>query len=171
MSRFPVYIERVLKHEGGYVNHPRDPGGATNFGITQRTLDRVRSRYPKLGLPKNVRYLTREQAKECYRLEYWNPIRGDKLPPAFAFQMLDAYVNHSPDTVVRWAQRAVGVADDGIIGPITMGAIERADPTDLVLDFLSQRLTYYTNLSTWDAFGRGWTRRIAGNLRYATEDN
>lgn len=171
MTTFDTYIERVLKHEGGYVNHRRDPGGATNFGITQRTLTSIRQKNPRLGLPANVKNLTREQAKECYRIAYWNPIRGDHLPRAFAFQLLDAYVNTSPETVIRWAQRAAGVADDGIIGPVTLAALNDADPTDLVLNFMASRMEYVTGLSTWDAFGKGWARRWAENLRYAARDN
>lgn len=168
---FDRLIERVLKHEGGYVDHPRDPGGATNFGITQRTLTRIRQAYPKLGLPANVRNLTRDQAKVCYRVAYWEPIRGDQLPKHFAFQLLDAYVNTSPDTVIRWAQRAAGVADDGKLGPITLAALQRADAADLVLRFMAERMLYVTGLSTWDAFGKGWARRWAENLRFAAEDN
>ena len=171
MGGFDTYIDRVLVNEGGYVNHPADPGGATNFGVTQRTLDRIRKANPRARLPVSVRNLTREQAKFCYRVAYWNPIRGDELPSAFAFQLLDAYVNHSPETVIRWAQKAAGVADDGIIGPVTLAALRKADPADLVLKFISQRLNYYTLLSTWPTFGKGWTRRIVHNLNLAAQDN
>lgn len=171
MTTFDKVIERVLAHEGGYVNHPADPGGATNFGITQRTLTSIRAVQPNYVLPKDVRNLTREQAKFCYRVAYWTPIRGDQLPSQFAYQMMDAYVNTSPDTVVRWVQRAAGVADDGKIGPMTLAAIAAADPADLVLKFLSYRLTHMTNLSIWPTFGKGWARRIAGNLLFAAEDN
>jgi lysozyme family protein len=171
MSLFDTLIDRVLHHEGGYVNHPRDPGGATNFGITQRTLTSIRQANPSLGLPANVKNLTRDQAKTCYRIAYWNPIRGDQLPKPFAFQLLDSYVNTSPETVIRWAQRAAGVADDGKIGPVTLAALQAADPADLVLNFIASRIEYVTGLSTWDAFGKGWARRWAENLRHAAKDN
>lgn len=171
MATFDKVIERVLAHEGGFVNHPADPGGATNFGITQRTLTSIRTANPSLGLPKDVRNLSRDQAKTCYRIGYWNPIRGDQLPDQFAYQMMDAYVNTSPETVVRWVQRAAGVADDGKIGPMTIAAIQRANPDDLVLLFLASRLEHMTSLSIWPTFGKGWARRIAGNLRFAAEDN
>lgn len=171
MSSFEKVIERVLGHEGGYVNHPADPGGATNFGITQRTLTSIRTANPSLGLPKDVRNLTRDQARTCYRIAYWAPIRGDQLPPQFAYQMMDAYVNTSPETVVRWLQRAAGVADDGRIGPMTIAAVQCKDPADLVLLFLAYRLEHMANLSIWPTFGKGWARRIAGNMRYAAEDN
>ena len=170
-TTFEKVIERVLAHEGGYVNHPADPGGATNFGITQRTLTSIRASNPSAGLPKDVRQLTREQAKFCYRVAYWTPIHGDRLPSQFAYQMMDAYVNTSPETVVRWVQRAAGVADDGKIGPMTLAAIAITDPADLVLNFLVSRLEHMTNLSIWPTFGKGWARRIAGNLRFAADDN
>jgi lysozyme family protein len=171
MSHFERYIERVLRHEGGYVDHKRDPGGATNFGITQRTLERVRKVNPGAGLPANVRALTRDQAKFCYHSAYWLPIKGDQLPRHFAFQLLDAYVNTSPETVIRWAQRAAGVADDGILGPVTLAALHSTDPADLVFRFMAERMQYVTGLSTWDAFGKGWARGWAENLRYAAMDN
>lgn len=170
-DNFPKFIERVLQHEGGYVNHPADPGGATNFGITQRTLTNIRKAHPQLGLPASVRNLTREQAKTCYRIAYWNPIKGDQLPKQFAFQLLDAYVNTSPDTVIRWAQRAAGVADDGKIGPVTLAALNCADPADLVFRFMAERMMYVTGLSAWPVFGKGWARRWAENIRFAAEDN
>lgn len=168
---FDRFIERVLTHEGGYVNHPRDPGGATRYGVTQRTLDRIRQANPGMGLPKSVRDLSRDQAKLCYRIAYWQPIKGDQLPQQFAFQLLDAYVNTSPETVIRWAQRAAGVADDGKLGPITLAALHATDPADLVLRFMAERMLYVTGLSTWPDFGRGWARRWAENLRWAAEDN
>jgi lysozyme family protein len=157
---FDSLIDRVLSHEGGYVNDPRDPGGETKFGIAKRS-------YPLL----DIKNLTRSQAVEIYRRDFWQRVNGDSLPPFVAFQVLDAAVNHGIGNAVRWLQRAVGVADDGVIGPITMAAVKRMDAADLVLQFNAERLEFYTKLSTWDAFGRGWARRLAGNLRYAAADN
>jgi lysozyme family protein len=160
VSQFDAIIDRVLSHEGGYVNDPRDPGGETKFGIAKRS-------YPNL----DIRALTREQAVEIYRRDFWQRVQGDKLPRAVAFQVLDAAVNHGAGNAVRWLQRAAGVADDGVIGPISLAAVSRADPADLVLLFNAERLSFYTKLSTFDAFGRGWANRVAGNLRYAAGDN
>lgn len=160
MKGFDQLIERILGHEGGYVNHPKDPGGETNWGIAKRS-------YPNV----NIRALTREQAIAIYRRDFWDRVQGDKLPPAFAFQALDAAVNHGIGNAVRWMQRAAGVADDGVIGPVTLAAIKRAYSSDLVLLFNAERLDFYTSLSTWPTFGKGWTRRVAGNLRFAAEDN
>lgn len=160
MSRFQAYMSRVLAHEGGYVNHPDDPGGETNWGIAKRS-------YPNV----DIRALTRDQAIEIYRRDFWNRVRGDELPPAFAFQALDAAVNHGIGNAVRWMQTAAGVAPDGHFGPITLAAVKAMNPSDLVLRFLAERLSFYTRLSTFNTFGRGWTRRIADNLRFAAEDN
>ncbi len=157
---FDTFIDRVLSHEGGYVNHRDDPGGETQWGISRRS-------YPSL----NIRKLTREQAKEIYRRDFWERVRGTQLPKELAFQALDAAVNHGIGNAVRWLQRAVGVADDGVIGPVTLAAIRGADSADLVLRFNAERLEFYTKLGTFDTFGRGWVRRIAANLRHAARDN
>lgn len=157
---FDHLIERVLGHEGGYVNDPRDPGGETQWGIAKRS-------YPTL----DIRALTRGDAIQIYRRDFWQRVSGDMLPPAFAFQALDAAVNHGIGQAVRWMQRAAGVADDGVIGPVTLAAVKRAAPADLVLLFNAERLDFYAKLTTFDAFGRGWSRRVAGNLRFAAGDN
>jgi lysozyme family protein len=157
---FEDLIDRVLGHEGGYVNHPADPGGETQWGISRRS-------YPNL----DIRNLSRAAAVSIYRRDFWQRVSGDFLPPAFAFQALDAAVNHGIETSVRWMQRAAGVADDGVIGPITLGAVRAANPADLVLLFNAERLAFYAKLRTFDSFGRGWCNRVAGNLRYAAGDN
>ena len=157
---FETLIDRVLSHEGGYVNDPRDPGGETKYGITKRS-------YPSV----DIKALTREAAIAIYRRDFWERVHGDKLPQAFAFQALDAAVNHGIGNAARWMQRAAGVADDGQIGPMTLAAIARAEPADLVLAFNAERLEFYAKLTTFETFGRGWTRRVAGNLRYAAKDN
>lgn len=159
MSTFDTLIERVLGHEGGYVNDPKDPGGETQWGISKRS-------YPTL----DIRNLTRQQAVEIYRRDFWDRVQGDKLHPAVAFQALDAAVNHGIGNAVRWLQRAVGVADDGVIGPMTLAALGRREPSDVVLLFNAERIDFYTKLSTWDHYGRGWARRVAGNLRYGAQD-
>jgi lysozyme family protein len=156
---FDALIDRVLSHEGGYVNDPRDPGGETKFGISKRA-------YPQL----DIKNLTRAQAIEVYRRDYWARMRGDDLPPGVAFQVFDSAVNHGIGQAIRWLQRAAGVADDGVVGPVTIAAVKRLDPADVVLAFNAERLEFYTKLSTWQAFGAGWARRVAANLRHAAGD-
>ncbi len=159
MDKFDHFIERVLSHEGGYVNHPNDPGGETKWGISKRS-------YPKV----NIKDLTREEAIEIYRRDFWDDIDGGKLADEVAFQVLDAAINHGAGNAIRWLQRAVNVADDGVLGSISHAAINRIPPTDIVLRFNAERLDFYTKLSTWPSFGKGWVRRIATNLRFAAED-
>lgn len=160
MSQFLDFIDRVLSNEGGYVNNPSDPGGETKFGIAKRS-------YPAV----DILNLTRDGAIAIYERDFWQRVQGDSLPHQFAFQALDAAVNHGIGNAVRWMQRAAGVADDGVIGPATLAAVSRAEPADLVLAFNAERLEFYAKLQTFDAFGRGWTRRVAANLRYAAQDN
>lgn len=160
MSQFDKLIDRVLAHEGGYVWDRNDPGQETHWGISKRA-------HPNL----DIKRLTREQAVEIYRTDYWNRIQGDKLPAGLAFQVLDAAVNHGVGNAVRWMQRAAGVTDDGIIGPVTLAALQKAHVADVVLLFNAERLDFYASLTTFERFGRGWTRRVAANLRYAEKDN
>ena len=160
MGMFDYFIERVLVHEGGYVNDPRDPGQETRWGISKRA-------YPHL----DIKAMTLQEAKDIYRRDFWQRVRGDELPREFAFQALDAAVNHGIGNAVRWMQRAAGVADDGVIGPVTLAAVQRAQPADLVLRFNAERLRFYAKLTTFSTFGRGWVNRVAGNLDHAAADN
>lgn len=160
MAKFDKYIDRVLGHEGGYVNHVSDPGGETKWGISKRS-------YPHV----NIKELTREQAVEIYRKDFWNNIDGESLPEAIAFQVLDAAVNHGTGNAIRFLQRAIGVADDGHFGPISHGRLRSFNTNDVVLLFNAERLDFYTKLSTFQTFGKGWTKRVSDNLRFAAEDN
>jgi len=160
VSTFDDLIGRVLANEGGYVWNKDDPGGETNFGISKRS-------YPDL----DIKALTRDGAIAIYRTDFWDRVSGDELPRCFAFQALDAAVNHGIENAVRWMQRAAGVADDGEIGPVTLAAIGRVNPADLVLLFHAERLEFYAMLRKFDTFGRGWIRRDAKNLRWAAQDN
>ena len=160
MGMFDYFIERVIHSEGGYVFHPSDPGGETRYGISKRA-------YPHL----DIKAMTLQEAKDIYRRDFWQRVRGDELPREFAFQALDAAVNHGIGNAVRWMQRAAGVADDGVIGPVTLAAVQRAQPADLVLRFNAERLRFYAKLTTFSTFGRGWVNRVAGNLDHAAADN
>jgi len=160
---FDMAFERLIGHEGGYVNHPEDPGGETNWGITLRTAREA-------GYTGSMRDLTREQAREIYRIAYWQRARCDEFDGAIAFQVFDAAVNHGIGNAIRFLQRAAGVADDGVVGLVTMAAVQRMSVTDVLARFNAARLTFYTNLSSWPTFGKGWARRVAGNLNYGAED-
>lgn len=157
---FGTAIERILAHEGGYVNHPEDPGGETQWGIAKRS-------YPAL----DIKALTRDQAKAIYERDFWMPIAAKITDGALRFQLLDAAVNHGMGNAVRFLQRAVGVADDGAFGAASAAAVARSDPHDLHLLFMAERFDFWSKLKSFDAFGRGWVRRGAQNLRYIAADN
>jgi len=148
----------LLGNEGGYVNNSADPGGATNWGITARVA--IANGY--IG---DMRYLSQDTAKGIYKKLYWDAVRGDELPPALVFHVFDAAVNSGPAQAIKWLQQAVGTVPDGVLGAITLAATQRADVGRLVAAFSAGRLDFMTNLPTWAAFGKGWARRIAGNLK------
>lgn len=149
---FDTAFQHVLKHEGGYVHHPMDPGAATNMGITEAVARRV-------GYKGAMQDLSVELAKRIYLEEYWKPVRAEELPPAVRYAVFDAAVNSGVRQSVLWLQRALGVLDDGVLGPRTLAAANAANPDALRARLISQRLRFLTNLNTFGAFGRGWTRR------------
>lgn len=159
MIDFDTAIERVLSHEGGYVNNPADPGGETMWGIAKRS-------YPQL----NIAALTRDDAKEIYRRDFWTSMGSLVADSALQFQLLDAAVNHGAGNAVRMLQRAVGVADDGHWGPTSHAALAALEPRDALDLFLAERLAFFTKLRAFDTFGRGWANRIAANLRFVALD-
>ena len=160
---FDIAFERLIGHEGGYVFLPQDPGGETNWGVTLRVAR-------ENGYMGDMRSLSREQAKSIYRTAYWARSGAESYDPAIGFQVFDTAVNHGIGNAIRFLQRAVGVADDGLVGPATLRAVAAMTVTDVLAKFNAERLEFYTKLSTWDTFGKGWARRIVGNLRYAAED-
>lgn len=160
---FDTALARVLKHEGDYVDHPADPGGATRYGVTQRV---ARAN----GYQGDMRDFPLSMAGPIYRAQYWDAVQADLLPPAVAFQVFDAAVNHGASQAVKFLQRAVGATPDGAIGPRTLAAVSAFTPATVVIFFNAERIAFYTGLATWPAFGKGWINRVAGNLRYAAED-
>lgn len=156
-------IERVLKHEGGYVNHPLDKGGKTNLGITEAVAR-------EHGYQGDMRHLTRDFAVHIYKRSYWDAVRADEFHPAVGFQLFDACVNHGKGNAIKILQRAIGVNADGIIGPVTIQAANSIAPASLVMLYISERLTFYTHLREWKTFGGGWARRMADNLIYGEQD-
>jgi lysozyme family protein len=158
-DKFSTAINRVLGAEGGYANNPADPGGETNWGISKRS-------YPKC----DIKGLTREVAVELYHRDFWVPAGCEALPLGIASQLLDFAVNSGIRVAVCALQRAVGVADDGVVGPHTRAAIAAAEPHDLVMRLLAQRLRFMAGLKGWPAFGAGWARRVAQQLDFGASD-
>lgn len=153
---FDTAFDALIGHEGGYVNHPTDPGGETKYGISKRA-------YPG----EDIKNLTIDRAKELYRRDYWSAIKGDSLPFPVAFEVFDSAVNHGVGQATRFMQRALGLSADGIIGPITLAKAQAVNPDQFRMKFNAERLDFYSDLPTWPAFGRGWCKRVANNLRRA----
>lgn len=163
MLSFDECFDRLMGHEGGYVNHPSDPGGETMWGVTARV---ARAN----GYSGEMKDLSRDMAKQITRTAYWDRAQCDRLPAALAYQVMDAAYNHGVGQSIRFVQRAAGVADDGVFGTVTLRAVLTMPVTDVLARFNAERLDFYTKLSTWPTFGKGWARRIAGNLRYSAQD-
>lgn len=161
---FKDVFNRVIGYEGGYVNDPHDAGGETNWGVTKRTAQ-------ENGYTGSMKAMTREQAYKIYEKAFWQRYNCDKLSPAVAFQFFDAAVNHGVGNASRMLQRAVDVADDGIVGKVTLSAVEKMPISDFILKFNAQRIKFYTKLKSFPRYGAGWMNRVAGNLDYASEDN
>ena len=171
MIGFDEVFARLIGHEGGFSDDPKDPGNwtggrpgvgkllGTKYGIAANTC-------PDL----DIKALTLEQAKAIYRRDWWDKIHADQLPGAVAFQLLDFAVNAGITRAVISLQRAVGVADDGKLGPRTLAAVNAMPVPDVLARFNAERLEFYASLSTWPTYGKGWARRVAGNLRYAAAD-
>jgi lysozyme family protein len=165
-TRFDQCLDEVLRHEGGYVDHPSDPGGATNMGITRKTLARWRQVSPWWKLDKGaVRGLERPEAARIYRASYWDVSRAGLLPTGLDLALFDFAVNSGPDRAVRALQAELGVVADGRIGPLTLDAVRRRATPDgvarLINALCDRRLAFLRALSTFTVFGRGWTARVA----------
>ncbi len=154
---FDVAFHRLLGHEGGYSDHPDDPGGATMWGVTERV---ARAQ----GYQGAMRDLPIDTAKAIYRALYWDAIRADDLPPALRYAVFDAAVNSGTQQSVRWLQAAVGADVDGMVGPQTMMMARAAAPDFALRRMLGLRLRFMAGLGNWPSFSRGWARRIADLL-------
>lgn len=165
---FDSALEFVLGFEGGFSDHPRDPGGRTNMGITQRTLDAARKAHPGWNLPADVATLRRPQAGSIYREEYWDAVHGDQLPPGVALMVFDAAVNQGPARAKRWLQQAAGVTADGVIGPKTLEAVDESSSLALIREIATLRAMAYFETGNMRTFGKGWMRRLMGAVVEAT---
>jgi lysozyme family protein len=150
---FLTAFEKLLKHEGGYVNHPADPGGETMWGVTKRVA-------VANGYTAAMRDMPQSVAQAIYKKLYWDAVQADQLPVGVRYAVFDAAVNSGVSQAVKWLQRAAGAADDGVVGPMTIKTVNALSAETVRRTFLAQRLRFMTDLPTWPAFGKGWTRRI-----------
>ena len=169
---FDTVFDRVIGHEGGFSDNPKDPGNWTGGKVGEGELKGT-----KYGIAANtyqtidIKNLTEKQARAIYNEDWWQALDMDRFSPAMQFQMFDAAFNHGMYNASRIFQRAVGAKDDGIIGRNTLSAASNLSENDVMLRFLAFRLKFYTSLRSFDDFGRGWSNRVADNLLHASNDN
>jgi lysozyme family protein len=157
-ENFESCLKSVLHHEGGYVNHPSDPGGMTNLGVTKRVWEEWVGHEVD---EKTMRALTPEIVGPMYKAKYWDKVKGDDLPAGVDYCVFDAAINSGPSRAAKWLQAAVGVEPDGGIGPKTLQAVAGMDANELVSAYNDRRLSFLHDLPTWNTFGKGWARRVA----------
>lgn len=158
-SNYSTCLRVVLKWEGGYSDHPQDPGGRTMFGVTQAVYDAYRARN---GLAKQtVRLIKETEFQSIYRKQYWDVIRGDDLPPGVDLAVFDYAVNSGPVRAAKAVQVLCGVIVDGQIGERTLDAIKVHNRRDLIAGLCDRRLAFLRSLGTWKTFGTGWTNRVS----------
>ena len=159
-------LETILHHEGGYVNHPKDPGGETNLGVTKRV-------YEEHGGTKDMKELTVEDVAPIYKKGYWDKMKGDDLPGGLDLCVFDFGVNAGPGRAAKYLQTMIGTVADGGIGPNTLRAlanyVEEVGVEQAVYNYQDSRQKYYQSLSTFETFGRGWTRRVDETTEAALE--
>lgn len=157
-ANFTRALDLTLEYEGGFVNHPKDPGGATMRGVTQKVYDRWRV---KRGLPvRPVRQIEEDELQAIYRLQYWDLVHGDRLPAGLDAAVFDFAVNSGATRATQELQRVLGLRTDGNMGAVTIDAAAATDQADLINRYCDARLAFVRRLSTFSTFGKGWTRRI-----------
>lgn len=158
VSSYDEALRRLLVHEGGYSNHPSDPGGPTNYGITIHDY----RRYVKPGATAaDIKAMRVTEAKAIYRAKYWDAQRCDDLPAGVDYAVFDYGVNSGIGRSKKVLQRVIGVNADGVLGPKTMAAVAAHDPKQTIVAICDERLRFLKRLRTWPVFGRGWGRRVA----------
>ena len=157
-NNFDKCLAFTLQFEGGFVNNPDDPGGPTNFGVTQATLSVFLGRQASID---EVRALTPAKVAPIYKLKFWDHVNGDDVPVGVDLAVFDFGVHSGPSRGVIGLQRALGLADDGKVGPITLGAAAKADPKELINGICDERLAFLKQLKVFQKFKAGLTNRVA----------
>ena len=153
---FESCVNIVLQKEGGFVNHSADPGGATNYGITIKVLSEYRKTEVSV---EDVQRLSIGEAKQIYFKNYWKPIQGDQLPAGVNLSVFDFAVNAGVSRAAKTLQKIVNVQQDGIIGLVTLKAVQTFDVENMIERLTDERVLFYRSLKTFSVFGKGWLRR------------
>lgn len=154
---FETAFDLLITHEGGFSNHPDDPGGATMYGVTEQVARAE-------GYTGPMQDLTLDFAKSVYRKRYWDACQCEVMPDPVRYPLFDAAVNSGPAQAIKWLQSAAGVKADGKIGPVTRSAVINLNPYALTKNMVGIRLRFMTELKNWPSFSKGWARRIAAIL-------
>ena len=165
-ANYDKCLKTILHHEGGYVNHPKDPGGETNLGVTKRV-------YEEWGGTKDMKDLTVEDVAPIYEKNYWGKVKGDGLPSGLDLCVFDFAVNAGPGRAAKYLQTMIGTVADGGIGPNTLRALDSYVDSNgvehAIKEYQKARQGYYESLSTFETFGRGWTRRVTETTELALQ--
>ena len=156
-NNFKNCLTLLLKSEGGYVNNPKDPGGRTNLGVTQKTWEAWVGRESS---EKEIKALTKDQVAPLYKAKYWTACYGPQLPLGVDYAVFDAAVNMGVGRAVKLLQESLGCVPDGQIGPRTIQLIDQKKPQDVIEGFSNRKTSFYESLSTFATFGKGWLRRV-----------
>lgn len=159
-------LEMLLEHEGGFVNHPSDPGGITNLGVTKKVYEEWVDRDVT---EQEMRDLTAEMVAPIYKNNYWDRCKCNSLESGLDFTIFDWAVNSGPSRAAKALQKSVGAIEDGAIGPATLSLVSNHGVEELIENVYHQRQMFYENLKTFDTFGRGWTRRNEETRRASLE--
>lgn len=160
IENFDAAFQHTLKEEGGFVNHPKDPGGMTNLGVTKKVWEEW---VGKEVTEEEMRALTPDDVKPLYQRNYWNACRCSELPAGLDLCVFDTAVNSGPGRAVRILQGCIGTTVDGAIGPKTVAAVNQfkdASLVHLIEDYCSARQAFLISLPTFATFGKGWTARV-----------
>jgi lysozyme family protein len=158
LSNWDNAFKMMLASEGGYVNHPSDPGGMTNLGVTKRVWEEWVGRESN---EKEMRSLTPDMVESLYKRKFWDACKCDDLPSGIDYLVFDFAVNAGPGRSAKILQTAIGVPADGGIGPITLAAVNAQEPDVLIEKFSQAKEDFYRSLNTFDTFGKGWLNRVA----------
>ena len=165
-SNYDKCLKTILHHEGGYVNHPKDPGGETNLGVTKRV-------YQEHGGTKDMKDLLVEDVAPIYKKGYWDKMKGNDLPGGLDLCVFDFGVNAGPGRAAKFLQSMIGTTVDGGIGPNTLAKVEEYvrenGEHETVKKYQEMRQKYYEQLSTFATFGKGWTRRVEETTKLALD--
>lgn len=162
LDKFLSAFEYVIGHEGGFGDIRSDPGNWTGGAVGSGTLAGTKygisaAAYPTL----DIRNITLDQARTIYRRDYWDKAGCQHWDRPLAVIMFDAAVNNGVSRANKWLQGAAGATADGIVGPLTVAAVQKKDQAELAHEVHAQRIYFMAGLSTWSTFGLGWSRRLA----------